>query len=270
MLSKIENTTTINSHLTVGTTLHVTLWEPHRFEETAYLPTDTILQQSELVDYTATVLDINDDCMLLPFPPDDLTHQELFTFGRRVRCVLRSEEAVFVFYPKIKRYSIKGTLGIWMELPPYLDTLFKRKHLRVTESFPVAVMPKHSTAFPTFVTESLDISAGGMRFTSPYMMESGQGLQLHFKLGHVHQQFVINAKVVYLLNKAEPFGTHRLAVPTNAVSYTAAVQFLDLEPIQESELLQTILEIDLLQHVMESRESTPATSSILIEGRLPN
>ncbi len=213
-------------------------------------------------------VDVNDQILVTFRLPD--ASQQLFQFQSLIRAVANNKllldvpafpgiQSVLIpnfqlginFQPELPDFpTIMTTIilfreadpaGCWVEVPPGFHQHFlkRRRHIRVPVQFPLkAFFTVNNREFP-LNAQSVNLSGGGMRFTSKRLFQENEVILLEFKPDERGNLYKVKSRVVLSQPVLYPDGTVQ--------HYVTAVAFLNLERYEEDRLVGFCFRQELLQ-----------------------
>ncbi len=243
------------------------------------------LDSRESYTYKSSVLDVQDGKILVYFPPEDEPAFEWIRQGQKLKVLITRSNGLWSFFPTVGHFVLKGTPRFWLKLPDDIEHIQRRKHVRVRHSFPLQIKldavvmpaaantgvglsrssvgnssgglkPQAGANSPlTPVVQSVDISAGGIRFKTSVPLSGGQLLHAKFTLTPEFGELTVPARVVYCFSQDEMPASSAYAakaVQSKLVvtkkEYVAAMQFVDLPRDIEKRIIQECFHLELEQH----------------------
>ena len=260
----------LEEFLSLDDRLDVTIW-----------PDASLISSSGAGDefsYKSSILDVQDGKILVYFPPEDEPAFEWVRQGQKVRIVVTRSNGLWSFFPTVGQFVLKGSPRFWLNLPEDVEHIQRRKHVRVKHSFPLQITteappevaklhtsalvkptkPLTSSSAKTIVAptnlQSVDISAGGIRFKTPSRLAPGQLLTVKFTLTPEFGELTSLARIVYCFSPEEMPASSSYAVKPASKQlgakkeYIAALQFIDLPRDVEKRIIQECFHLELEQH----------------------
>ena len=247
------------------------------------------LGTGESYTYKSSVLDVQDGKILVYFPPEDEPAFEWIRQGQKLKVLITRSNGLWSFFSIVGHFVLKGTPRFWLKLPDDIEHIQRRKHVRVRHSFPLqikldaVVMPAAAgtsadglnsrsamismgmsgglkpqggaTSPLTPVVQSVDISAGGIRFKTSVPLSGGQLLHAQFTLTPEFGELTVAARVVYCFSQDEMPASSAYAAKSSQSKllsakkeYVAAMQFVDLPRDIEKRIIQECFHLELEQH----------------------
>jgi hypothetical protein len=212
---------TLQAHLRTSPTLQVTVWNP----------------LDETVEYTfpASIAETAGTLVRLSPEPGFFSADvpPLLQRDAIVGIFLEACPTPFLFYPKVQIPPAEKTGCFWIRLNEdmSIEPLRIRRHVRIplVTPFEVALRQAGGTGEgePQYLpAQTVDISGGGLKFTSPAPFQSEQALSLRLKLDTKEPPLLLKAVVILCEEK-------HLPQQPSEWRYVVACRFVDPTPVQE-------------------------------------
>lgn len=227
--------------------------------------------------YKSSILDVQDGKILVYFPPEESDAFDWIEQGQKLRIVVTRPNGLWSFFPIVGQFVLKGTSRFWLKLPEDVEHIQRRKHVRVKHTFPLQLkletnsVPDSSAAqtpsskvlrgskqlavaTTPVVLQSVDISAGGIRFKTATPLEAGQMLTVNFTLTPEFGEVTNLARIVYCFSPEEMPTSSAYAnkiaskLAGGKKEYIVALQFIDLPRDVEKRIIQECFHLELEQH----------------------
>ena len=221
--------------------------------------------------YRTSILDIEGGKILVYAPAEDAEAFGWVRQGQKVRIVITRSNGLWSFFPTVGQFVLRGAPRFWLKLPEDVEHIQRRKHVRVKYTFPLQItletksLPSQQaltkkpllTAKPTdpLGLQSIDISAGGIRFKTTAPFTTGQLVNVKFTLSHELGEVTSLARIVYCFSGDElPASSTAFTAKVPSKSplvkkdYIAALQFVDLPRDTEKRIIQECFHLELEQH----------------------
>jgi c-di-GMP-binding flagellar brake protein YcgR len=254
----------LEAFLSLNDKLDVTIWRAAQNVGTDATPDDAF-------SYRSSLLDIQDGKILVYAPAEDAEAFDWVRQGQKVRIVITRPNGLWSFFPTVGQFVLKGSPRFWLKLPEDIEHIQRRKHVRVKYTFPLQltietrllpnqpVLPNKPLpiAKPTahLLLQSIDISAGGIRFKATTPFATGQLVTVKFTLTPELGEITNLARIVYCFSGDESPACSTTLVtkvpsksPLVKKDYTVALQFIDLPRDTEKRIIQECFHLELEQH----------------------
>lgn len=227
--------------------------------------------------YKSSILDVQDGKILVYFPPEESDAFDWIEQGQKLKIVVTRPNGLWSFFPTVGQFVLKGSPRFWLKLPEDVEHIQRRKHVRVKHTFPlqlkletnsvpgssVAQAPSSkvlmgskqlAVATTPVVLQSVDISAGGIRFKTATPLVPGQMLTVNFTITPEFGEVTNLARIVYCFSPEEMPASSAYANKIHSKlagakkEYIAALQFIDLPRDIEKRIIQECFHLELEQH----------------------
>ncbi len=229
--------------------------------------------------YKSSILDAHEGKILVYFPPEDSKAFDWVEQGQKVKIMVARSNGLWSFFPTVGQFLLKGSPRVWLHLPEDIEHIQRRKHVRVKHTCPLQLQLENNTLPSTIILsskpsplkpktpvvtvdntlllQSVDISAGGIRFKTPTPLMPGQLVTVTFTITPEFGQLSSAARIVYCFSPEElpasaGCSTFANKIPAKALqakqTYIAAVQFIDLPRDVEKRIIQECFHLELEQH----------------------
>jgi c-di-GMP-binding flagellar brake protein YcgR len=128
---------------------------------------------------------------------------------------------------QVLTYAKAQTFGCWIEIPRafVVDILQRRRHMRVPMRFTAKIQYVEDGQSLTIPAEGVNLSGGGIRFTSLHRFQGHENLVVEFQPDPSIPAFTLQAEVVF----------SGVAVTRN--SFVTALKFINLRQYEEDRLI---------------------------------
>jgi c-di-GMP-binding flagellar brake protein YcgR len=220
--------------------------------------------------YTSHIVDVRDNLLEVYMPHEDHDAFLWIEQGDSFNCRVIMDDGLRLFRPIICRFDMKGTPSMIASLPNEVEHIQRRKHVRVSlnEEIMVNLAPNQSEINIAAETpvQAINISAGGLRILSPVALENEQVIHVRFSLDDIidddgpyreessdedssKTEYLLHAKVIYCYAPNDVPSTKPILLPhflKQKPTYITALQFVDMEPSIEKQLVQQCFQLEIL------------------------
>lgn len=132
--------------------------------------------------FQSTILSITNELFLIEEPENlDPKIYGLLTTGVLIGVVANTKNKPIIFYPSVFSHQKKTPKGFWLKIPAdcLSETIQRRGHVRVEMALPITVFFESVGGLEEEMTgKTLDISGGGLKFTSQRAFSSKQDIEI--------------------------------------------------------------------------------------------
>jgi len=207
-----------------------------RVQVTVWDPTDETVEHtfnSVIVEHAGSMLRVaspaQDARIILP----------LMKKGFVVGVVMETYPAPYIFYPIIHDDPKNPADGVWLMIPSNteVEVFQRRRHVRIPMDVPFELEFPSGLSTTTLTARTLDVSGGGMMFTSPRSFPKEEEILVILQFGPEQPRMLLKGKVVLCRENQ----TRK----TDSDQYATALQFLGLEAAQEMLLVRECFRCEL-------------------------
>ncbi len=220
----------LNEILEIEDPLRVTLWFPG--------------EPSRSITLDTTIKHITENQLLIAIPTVE-NSEVLLRQGVRVEIeFLNRNQDLPQIETWILRYQKDAIVsGFWVEIPASFQEYFlkRRQHVRIPVRFPVQVIYTVNGRPRIIDGESINLSGGGVRFTSQQIYSPGDKIMISFQPDNRYQLFKLNGEVIFC--SPSPYRTPK--TPNETVT---ALKFINMPRAHEDQLVGFCFRKELEQH----------------------
>jgi c-di-GMP-binding flagellar brake protein YcgR len=222
--------------------LHKALTPDQEIQVTVWAP------DNDNVEYSFSSVIISKVGALFMIMPPDTQPQRIIPLLQKdvvVGVVLEKYPSSFIFYPVVHALPAKDDPkgGYWLKIQSStqvevlkMDAIQRRRHVRIPMVVPFEVEYHGGLKTPA---HTVNVSGGGLRFTSSVSFEVDQELLLHIQLNPTLPMLHLKAKVV--------MSAHNRLSKRGDDMYAAACQFLEMDDAREMIIVRECFRRELRQ-----------------------
>lgn len=164
----------LEEYIAKGQDIEVTLWDPE-------------VEDDEGESFSSYIRDFRSGFLYVDMPKfEDPGIYDKIQPGLLVGAVVTAPTKQIIFYPRVYAGpdSDKSVLMLRIASDTSFEVIQRRKHVRVPAEIPVSieVMDENNQPVASFRSTTINISGGGVRFTTPAPLENGQNLRVTIRL----------------------------------------------------------------------------------------
>ncbi len=152
----------------------------------------------ETLPFQSLIKQIQDDSLLIDVPQDPGLVKYMQPGAKIDLAFLRIKPGPVAITARVINYQEAGRTGAWVQVPPnFIEHFLKRRlHVRVSINFPVKVHATVDKQHPVTEGECINLSGGGMRFTTLQVFLKGEHLTVEFQPDPLLPPFKAECEVV--------------------------------------------------------------------------